>query len=194
MARELERGVPGTSSWMTRWRESPNQSHMLKYAQEVERHFKAMSAGTVDFCIKQYLSGKWDLGDEAEIAAAIRRMPIIEGKYNLMEVERMSKKEKKTTVKKVGAEEKSLSLEDRVKALEIGIEALTVIIKGLKKIDSKPEKPEKKEKKAGPVTADIEELLKELKKAKENGDKNKAFKIRGKLRKAGYSLRANGKK
>lgn len=196
--------VPGTTSWMARWRKEPNQKWMIEYAQVVEILFQVMTDKQVDGHIKLYLTGEWDLKDEAKIAAAIRRTPIIESKYNLMEVGRMSKKDKKTVVKKAEAEEKGSSLKERIEALE---EQVKHLIKDLGETDEElnrlkelqgPAPEKKKEKKAeaetAPATADVKKLLKELEKAKEDGDKKEAFKLRVKLRKAGYSLRANGKK
>lgn len=189
--KSLVLGVPGTSSWMARWQKEPNQRWMIDYAQKVEKHFKNMPAGAVSSYIKLYLSGKWDPGDEAEIAAAIRRTPIIEGKYNLMEVERMNKK-----VKKAEAEDQGLSLKERIEALEEKVKDLTLEVIALQTPSPEEKAGKKKEKEAGsaPATPTIQKLLKELKEAKEEGDKKKAFGIRVKLRKAGYSLRANGKK
>lgn len=92
--------VPGTASWMTEWRRSPNQKKMIDYASEVHLLVQDMSETRVAKCLKIYLSGKWDPADESFIAAAIRRSPTWEAKYNVMEEELMGKK-KTDTAKKV---------------------------------------------------------------------------------------------
>ena len=189
--------VPGTTSWMIRWRKEPNQYWMIEYAQKVELLFKTMSNQKTNQFIQLYLSGKWDPEDEIHIAAAIRRTPIIEGKYNLMEVERMRKKKDKTAVKEAEAEDQGLSLKERIGALEEQVKELTLEVVALQTAAPAGKKKGKKaevETDSPPATADVKELLEELAEAKEEGDKKKAFGIRVKLRKKGYSLRANGKK
>lgn len=185
--------VPGTNSWMREWRKNPNQKKMIDYAREVDKLVKTMSESKVNQTIRLYLSGKWHPNDEAKIAAAIRRRPVWEGKYNLMEESLMSKKEeKKTVVKKTEAE--GHSLKTRIESLEKEVDALNVAIRQLALVVEVPEtKKVKKEKgkKAETATGDTAALLKQLEKAKKDGDKKGAFKIRVKLRKAGYSLRAH---
>jgi len=191
--------VPGTASWMAEWKECPNQKKMIDYASHVHLLVGTMSEKQVAFHIKKYLSGKWALGDEASIAAAIRRSPTWEAKYNQMEGELMSKKQA-DVVKKAGKKAEGASLKARIEALEIEVETLKeAMSKMMPKTlaeakggsrDRKHTKPEKKTE----TTGDVKALLKELAAAKEAGDKKLAFGLRAKLRKAGYSLRANGKK
>jgi hypothetical protein len=194
--------VPGTGSWMRKWRANPNQHKMIDYAREVDRLVKTMSESKVNQAI--HLSGKWHPSDEVIIAAAIRRRPVWEGKFNLMEESLMSKRnEKKGSVKKETEKAEGTSLKARIEALEKEVDALNEAVRQLVQMPETEKGPDfpdfkkkKKEKgkKAETATGDTAALLKALEKAKKDGDKKEAFKIRGKLRKAGYSLRTNGKK
>jgi len=195
--------VPGTTAWMTKWRESPNQTEMVEYAQKVDLLVGTMSEENVKHHIKKYLSGQWGSEEEVIIAAAIRRTPTIFEKYNQMEAQLMekakAKAEKATKKKAEGASLKARieSLEKEVEVLKAGIETLTKLAK---KVAEPPKKREKKERETEPrktkvkVSDDVKSLLKDLEKARIAEDKAQAAKIRAKLRKAGYSLRENGKK
>jgi hypothetical protein len=75
------------------------------------------------------------------------------------------------------------------------IEVLEAEVKKLVKIKKrKPAKAEAKVKKAEAKPADVKGFLQQLAEAKKKGDKKLSFKLRVKLRKAGYSLRDNNKK
>jgi len=190
--------VPGTVSWMAEWKECPNQSTMVRYALEVQKLVETLSELGVSNYLKKYLSGKWDPVDEPIIAAAIRRSPQWEAKYNQMEEHFMSKK-RETVVKKAGEKAEGASLKNRIETLE---EAMAEVKKDLATIfRAKTGKGTlvavakvKAETADQPMDAEIKIYLKNLEAAKEAGDNKKAAMIRGKLRKKGYSLRANGKK
>jgi len=187
--------VPGTASWMAEWKECPNQNKMVDYASDVHLLVGRMTEKEVGEYIRMYLTGKWAPSDEKRIAAAIRRSPTWEAKYNVMEEELMGKK-KTDTAKKVREKAEGASLKDRIETLEEEVEALK---EAMSKMMPKTMAEAKKGKKAKAdvpekATGDVKGLLKELAAAKEAKDKKLAFGLRAKLRKAGYSLRANGKK
>lgn len=188
--------VPGTASWMAEWRRSPNQKKMIDFASDVHLLVGRMTEKEVGEYLKMYLTGKWAPSDEKRIAAAIRRSPTWEAKYNVMEEELMGKK-KTDTAKKVQEKAEGTSLKARIEALEEEVEALKEAMTKMMPKTLAEAKAGKKEKKALPgtsVSGDVKALLKELAEAKEKGDKSAGLRIRKELRKAGYSLRANGKK
>jgi len=193
--------VPGTASWMREWKKNPNQRKMIEYAKGVHFLVQQMSEKNVANYLKKYLTGKWDPEDEEKIAAAIRRMPAWENKFNQMEEQLMSKKDK-ATQEKVAKKAEGISLKARIEELEKEVESMKSDIANLsddlvKLTHIKKEKKAKADtstKKGKEATPDVKGLLKELAAAKEAGDKKLAFGLRGKLRKAGYSLRANGGK
>jgi hypothetical protein len=187
--------VPGTGSWMRKWRANPNQHEMVDYARKVDLLVKTMSEMKVNRALQLYLSGKWHPKDEEVIAAAIRRRPVWEGKFNLMEESLMSKKnEKKAVVKKTEAE--GTSLKARIESLEKEVDALNIAVRQLSLAVEVPEPKKDKKgkgKKAEVATGDtdVKYLLTELEKAKKADDKKQSSKIRVQLRKVGYSLRAH---
>ena len=193
--------VPGTASWMAEWKRCPNQKGMISYAKEVQQLVETMSEMGIGIYLKKYLTGDWSSAEEAKIAAAIRRSPVWEAKFNQMEESLMSKKQA-DVVKKAGKKAEGASLKDRIETLEEEVEALKEAMSKMMPKTLAEAKKEKKGKadtpakanKAAAATEDVKDLLEVLKAAKEAGDKQTAFKTRAKLRKAGYSLRANGKK
>lgn len=195
--------VPGTASWMAEWRRCPNQKGMISYAKEVQALVESMSEMGIGIYLKKFLSGDWSSAEEAKVAAAIRRSPVWEAKYNQMEEHYMSKKQK-DAADKASKKAEGASLKARIEALEEEVVALKAtlsrIINAKETLEKGPRGKKKKadtpgkSNKAAAATPDVKALLTELDAAKEAGDKKLAFGLRVKLRKAGYSLRANSKK
>lgn len=207
--------VPGTTSWMREWRENPeSQKRMAAFAREVEQEAKTMSSMKVAKTLEKYLSGNWSPEDEVEIAAAIRRSPVWETKYNqMMEDVMKGEKTKKTAKSRKRAADTSLAerigqVEDDVEALQKALHLLLEQVGALQKRADRvlEEKPRKKGKRKASreerdhrptkeaPNEEIQDLLEALELAKEKGDSAGARKIRIKLRRLGYSLRSNGKK
>lgn len=204
--------VPGTTSWMREWRENPeSQKRMAAFAREVEQEAKTMSSMKVTKILEKYLSGDWSPEDEVEIAAAIRRSPVWETKYNqMMEDVMKEEKTKKTAKSRKRAADTSLAerigqveddVEEMRKALHLLLEQVGALQRGAGKTEE--ERPRKKRRaskeerdhrpaKEAP-NEEIQDLLEALDEAKEKGDSAGARKIRIKLRRLGYSLRSNGK-
>lgn len=195
--------VPGTNSWMERWKESPSQGELVRHAQKVELLHSTMSGDQVNRQLKKYLSGKWGPEDEPAIAAAIRLRPAWLNKYNQMEVHLMEKKKEKAA-KAVRKKAEGASIKMRIESLEeevgelkktvANLMGLIASIPGAKTDKKGKKKKEESRTEASPSDGEVKALLKDLEKAKKEGDKKEAFKIRVKLRKAGYSLRTNGMK
>ena len=116
----------------------------------------------------------------------------------------MSKKQA-DVVKKANKKAEGASLKARIESLEEEMEVMKKVVRGLVAAPGPAAKSEKEGKKVRKEldehltggtteTKDVKVLLNELAAAKKAGDKQTAFKIRGRLRKAGYSLRVNSKK
>jgi len=200
--------VPGTTSWMEEWKDNPeNQKRMAAFARQVEEQVKTMSSMEVSKTLKLYLSGNWSSEDEVKIAAAIRRNPVWETRYNQMMEEVMKEEKVKKTAKsreraaKTSLAERIGQVEDEVEALREDLHLVMKQIGALQRapVEKEEDKPRKKKGKASKEQPrkeddDIKDLLEALELAKEKGEPEKARKIRIKLRKLGYSLRSKNSK
>lgn len=169
--------------------QSFKEGNMKKNEVEVGRKYKAKVKGAEQIVIiKEELEKGWlaedENGGDVKIRAASR----------IVEEVKDSKPETSGDVDNGDVMSRLEDIEDQLEELAQAVSALQggkkkaeVVVKD---VEEEEEKEEKK-KKAAPDSddKDIKKLLKELDQAKGGGDNTLARKLRGKLRKLGYSLR-----
>ena len=193
--------IPGTPEWLEAWRgKGVNHSAMLKYRTLVDSLTKTMKKSMVKHFLKLT---EWDQEDEAKVAAA-RVININKQGVDIMKkiVKKEEEGRKEVEEKEVEEEEEVgaivlTELESRITDIEDDVQKIFNILQKLTKEgksksgkEAKAPKETKAHKETEAPDKEIKKLLKELQEAKDNDEKKVAFKIRVKLRKAGYSLRA----